>query len=248
MKKTLLTGTLLLWAAMLFSQNFLVEAGSGIGFYKMKNMKALNTYVMKDMSLKAKLTDDFPSWVYFKGAVLYGIPDYTVGLAISRHSTGSRISAMDYSGIYHFDNIINAWMPGVFVRFPLTRIGSFELEGQLETGVILSKVRTNEYLKLYDTVFLDNKFIFNSLNNYIEPVLKISYPVYNVKISCQISYMAQYGKQGFKVDQQGNTQVLNPGTNTALKPEWDGLRLNLSVLYALDKLFKPSKREKRGKG
>jgi hypothetical protein len=171
-----------------------------------------------------------------------------VGLAISRHSTGSRISSKDYSGTYYFDNIINAWIPGIFVKVPLTSIGRVELEGQLEAGLIFSKARTNEYLSLYDTVFLDNEFSLKSVNQYIEPILKISYPVKRFRISCQISYMLQYGKEGFKIDQPGNPQVLNPGTNTALKPEWDGLRLNLSVFYAFDKLSRPIKKDKEGIG
>lgn len=245
MKKSILTLTLLFWTAILFSQNFQIETSCGIGFYKMENMKALNTYVMKDMGFTTKLTDDFPSWVYFKGAILFGMPDYMAGFAISHHSTGSSISAQDYSGSYHFNNIINAWMPGIFIKVPLTSIGKVEMEGQLEAGFIYSKLQSNEYFKLYDTVYLDNQYNFKSMNQYIEPTLKICYPVNNFKISCQISYMAQFGKEGFKLDQQGNPQVLNPGTNTALKPEWDGMRINISVAYPLDKLLWPSTKEKK---
>ena len=237
---------LLLWAAILFSQDFQIEAGSGVGFYKMENMKALNTYMMKDLGFNTKLTDDFPAWVYFKGALLFGTANYMAGFALSRHSTGSRISAQDYSGCYHFDNIIIAWMPGIFIKVPLFNIGKVELEGQLEAGFIYSKLRSTEYLELFDTVYLDNTYNFKAMNQYVEPILKISYPVKSFKISYQISYMSQFGKEGFKIDQQGNPHVMNPGTNTALKPEWNGLRMNFSILYPLDRLFHPVMKEKTG--
>ncbi|MBK7212755.1 MAG: hypothetical protein IPH88_05565 [Bacteroidales bacterium] len=246
MRKTLLSAILLLWAAMLYSQDFQIEAGSGAGFYKMENLKALNTYVMKDLGFNTKLTDDFPAWVYFKGALLFGTENYMAGFALSHHSTGSRISAQDYSGSYHFDNIINAWMPGILIKVPLGNIGKVELEGQLEAGFIYSKLMSTEYLELFDTVYLDNTYNFKAMNLYVEPILKISYPVKSFKISCQISYMSQFGKEGFKLDQQGNPQVMNPGTNTVLKPEWSGLRMNFSILYPLDKLFLPVMKEKKG--
>jgi hypothetical protein len=209
------------------------ELEFGIGSYNMSNLKELNGYIQQNLGFHTEVTADFPIYPYFKASAFMNVKGNQVGLAFSFYSTGSRVSASDYSGDYRFENLLNAYVPGIFISTPFTQKGKLGIEGRLEGGAIFTKMENNEYFKLYDTVYINSTNKFKSVNAYLEPGLKLRYPVYHFICGIYAGYMIQFGKQGFYVDNRKNSQVLNPATQSVLKPGWDGFRISISLAYPL---------------
>jgi hypothetical protein len=210
-----------------------IELEFGIGGYKMNNLKELNTYIQKEVAFKTAVTDNFPVFPFFKASAFLLTNQKQIGLAFSFHSTGSRISAIDYSGEYRYDNLLKAYKLGIFIQAPARKLGKFQVEGRLEGGVIYSELRNEQYLQLYDTIYINNSFMFKSINSFLEPGLRLSIPIFSLKLGVYAGYMLQFGKKGFYIEDRNTTQVTNPATNSVLKPEWDGFRLSVSLAYPL---------------
>jgi len=209
------------------------ELELGVGSYNMNNLKELNSYIQKNLGFHTEVTANFPIYPYFRASAFMNVKGNQVGLACSFHSTGSRVSASDYSGEYRFENLLNAYVPGIFVATPITQKGKLHLEGRLEGGVIFSKMENNEYFRLYDTVYINSAYKFKSVNVYLEPGIRMRYSVHQFVCGFYAGYLVQFGKQGFFIDDRKNSQVLNPATNSVLKPGWDGFRISISLAYPL---------------
>jgi hypothetical protein len=209
------------------------ELEYGIGSYNMSNLKELNGYIQQNLGFHTEVTANFPVYPYFRASAFMNVKGNQVGLAYSFYSTGSRISASDYSGEYRFENLLNAYVPGIFITTPFTQKGKLHIEGRLEGGAIFSKMENNEYFRLYDTVYINSTNKFKSINVYLEPGIRLRYPVYHFICGFYAGYMIQFGKQGFYINDRKNSQVLNPATQSVLKPGWDGFRINISLAYPL---------------
>jgi hypothetical protein len=233
MKRTLLLILVMLVAVYCKAQKLGLELEFGIGSYKMDNLKELNQYIQKEVAFKTAVTDNFPVYPYFKASAFLLTNQKQIGLSFSFHSTGSRISAVDYSGEYKYDNLLKAYMAGLFIQAPARKLGKMQVEGRLEGGVIYSELRNEQYLQLFDTVYIDNSFLFKSINTYLEPGLRLSFPVFKFKLGVYAGYMLQFGKKGFYIESRNTTQVTNPATNSVLKPEWNGFRMSVSLAYPM---------------
>jgi hypothetical protein len=231
MKRSFLIILVILSATYSNAQKPGIELEFGIGSYKMENLKELNKYIQKEIAFKTEITDNFPVFPCFKASAFLLNNQKQFGLSISFHSTGSRISAQDFSGEYKYDNLLKAYLAGLFIQAPARKIGKMQLEGRLEGGMIYSELRHEEFLQLYDTVYINNSNQFKSINAYIEPGLRLSLPVFSFKLGIYAGYMVQFGKKGFYIDNRNSSQVYNPATNSVLKPEWDGFRVSISLAY-----------------
>ena len=209
------------------------ELEYGIGSYNMNNLKELNGYIQQNLGFHTAVTANFPIYPYFRASAFMNVKGNQIGLAFSFYSTGSRVSASDYSGEYRFENLLNAYVPGIYFTTPFKQNGILHIEGRLEGGVIFSKMKNNEYFRLYDTVYINSSNKFKSVNAYLEPGIRLSYPLNHFNIGFYVGYMIQFGKQGFYIDDRKNSQVLNPATQSVLKPGWDGFRINISLAYPL---------------
>ena len=203
----------------------------GIGSYQMDNLKKLNSYVQEGMPFHTEVTADFPVFPYFRASAFLNFKGTQAGLAFSYHSTGSRVSASDYSAEYRFDNLLKAYMPGVFVTTPLIVKTNLHLEGRLESGAIFSNMKNIEYFSVYDSVLTNTTVKLQSINAYVEPGLHLSYPLGAFILGAYTGYMIQLGNKGFYINGNLKSQVLNPATQTVLKPGWNGFRLNISVAF-----------------
>lgn len=216
------------------------EFSYGLGSYQMKDMQKYNDYIVSALPFPSKVTSNFPSYMYFKGSFLTQIEkNLALGVSGSFHSTGSRVSARDYSADYHYDNLLKSNMTGLFLRQHLWYSNTWLIDGQIEGGCILSRLSCNEYFMMFDSVQIDQKDSFKSLHGYAEPDLRFAWVKNKISIGCSAGYMFQFGKRGFYIDDPDNSQVVNPATMDYLKPEWDGIRLSLSISYSFSKHHKP---------
>lgn len=101
----------------LFSQELNFILGSGVGSYKMDDLKEFNNIVLKSLPFDARITNNFPIYWNYKSSILYSFKKLlTAGITWSYQSTGSRLSRVDYSGVYSFDSRIRSSTPGIIIE------------------------------------------------------------------------------------------------------------------------------------
>lgn len=221
----------LLLSIFVNAQQLGFEVNTGYGTYQMNNLKKFNNYVKEDLQFTSAIKPNFPGYLYYMGSVFLKGETAQFGVNLGYHSTGSRVSSSDYSGEYRFDNNINAWKPGIFMRFEVENFDEAKLFASLGGGMILSQMSLTEYFKIYDDILINDKQDLTSVNYFVEPGLLLAVPFRKLTIAFQAKYMFQLGYKNFKGPD--NIEIENPETGKPLKPDWDGLRFDISVGYAI---------------
>jgi hypothetical protein len=231
MKNAVSLFLLLLLNIFVNAQQLGFEVHTGYGTYQMHNLRKFNNYVKEELPFTSAINPNFPGYLYYMGSVFLKGETAQFGVNLGYYSTGSRVSSSDYSGEYRFDNLINAWQPGIIMRFEVENFDDAILFASFGTGMIFSQLNLSEFLKVYDEILIDYQHGFSSLNYFIEPGLHVAIPFWKFTIALQTKYLFQLGNKNFKGSD--NNQITNPETGKQLKPNWDGLRFDISLGYAI---------------
>jgi hypothetical protein len=226
--KGILLITVLFYGSLAYSQSIKFGFQTGVGAYSMGELEYFTSSVYKSLPFQAKVTSDYPPYLYFKPSVLLSFKRINFGFQVSKLSTGSRISSKDYSGEYLFNAKVKCLAPSVYFDYGhFSMFNRFKVSVFIETGIIFSKLELKEYLTLNDQVMINYKYNFTSKNYYAEPGLKIEYLI-NKILSAEFSssYSIQFGKKNF-VTSDGMT--IN-GKNSGVGPDWSGLRFGISFI------------------
>jgi hypothetical protein len=219
--------------ASLFSQKLNIVLEPGIGSYGMKDLKELNKLNLSSLPFDAKATSNFPAYWYNKLSLEYSMKKLlTVGFTFSYQSTGSRISRVDYSGEYYFDNRIRALSPGVTAEIYF-HLNSFLISIRNEAGIEFTKLRLNEYLRI-NTESTNDKFSFISQNWYYEPTVKVSYPISFFRLGLVAGWLFDLKKEilaGSDSNTRDKNIVLSSGSKATA--DWSGIRLGISLSFNL---------------
>lgn len=222
---------ILLLSIVVNAQQLGFEVHTGYGTYQMHNLRKFNNYVKEELSFTSAIKPNFPGYLYYMGSVYYKGETTQFGVNLGYYSTGSRVSSSDYSGEYRFDNLINAWKPGIIMRFEVENFDDAILFASFGTGMIFSQLNFSEYFKVYEDILINYQQDFSSLNYFLEPGLHIAIPIRQLIIAIQTKYMFQLGNKNFKGSD--NIEIINPETGKSLRPDWDGLRFDISLGYAI---------------
>lgn len=234
MKKKILI-ILLIFAAgtRMYSQQLGIGFKSGLGTYSMSELKTLNESMQPDFD--AKLVTDFPPYFFYKPSLLLRLEQFTIGLTYTFQSTGSRISAKDYSGEFRFDMKLHSNNLGVITSMDLMKRNRSRFSIYAEPGLSFSKLEINQYLYLLNTVIHDQTLRFKALNYYFEPGINYSYSIIPaVSISMNLGYYSQIGKKNFHKDGEKDNEMANPITHETIKPQWRGLRFGITLMYNIN--------------
>lgn len=235
MKKTFLIVLLsLIIGNHVYSQELKIGFQTGIGTYSMSGLKEINKAVPQNLPFDTKLVSDFPANWYFRPAFSLQFDKISIGINYSFQSTGSRISAKDYSGEYHFDIQVNSNSPGIYSEVYLGPLKKAHLNLYSILGVSFSKLKLNEYLIALDQILTDETYSFKAQCFYIEPGFHLIYPVKFLNIGLYAGYIVQFGKQAFYTDDNKNNKLYSPGSSESIKPGWNGLRFGVSFYYILN--------------
>lgn len=215
------------------SQELVLEYEQGLGSYAMDDLKGLNEVVMEGIPLNIKLVNDFPMYWYFRPKAGIKISRFETGVEYSFQSTGSRISAKDYSGEYHFDTRVKSHSPGLYMRYLLATTGRIGFKVQVLGGIIISKLELNEFLEVYPETLIDESQNYTGQNYYVEPGLSIVYPLPKINLALNLGYNFQYGDQAFYADKNKDYVLQNMNTGDTYKPDWSGIRVGILVSYNL---------------
>ena len=208
-----------------------VEAGlqTGIGTFSMTELKRLNEIVMQDIPFDTRIVTDFPVYFYYRPFIMLKVNNISIGPMYTYQSTGSRVSAKDYSGEYRFDIIINSSSPGILAETGLFNPGKIQCSFYSAFGILFSNLKLKEHLKVQEENLLDYFFRYKTLNMFFEPGLKFTYPLNFLNIGLNAGYLIQVGNKSFHAPGNKDALLVNPESEVPVKPGWNGVRVGLSV-------------------
>jgi len=190
---------------------------TGMGFYSMGDLKALNQELQQQIPFETRIVTDFPPYFQFGGQVAFKVyPIYRIGLKYMFSTTGSRISSADYSGEYYFDNVINGHTIGLINSFRLYTFKTIELDFQVNLGVIFSTIKMEEFLNVFDTTVSGNSR-FTSTGFFAEPVLQATYQWNVLKMGVFMGYLLN----------RGGKITTSDGAKTSSYADWSGFRFGI---------------------
>jgi hypothetical protein len=215
-----------------FSQRLVAGFSAGVGSYSMDDLKLLNESVKP--SFDCKLVSDFPPYPYYQFSLLMNEEKYSFGLFYGFQSTGSRISAKDYSGEYYFDLNVQSHNLGLYADMNLLQKNKFRLAVYAKPGIAFSNLDISEYFTILDTVLADEKASFKATAFFLEPGIDFScLLIPSVSTGLHAGYSLQMGGQNFHPEGQKESILVTEDTGEKIKPDWSGFRFGISVMYNL---------------
>lgn len=233
MRTALLLLLLLFASNKLLSQEIVFEYNQGLGSYSMAGLKSLNETVKGSLPFNTEIVNDFPMYWYFRPGISYRIKLFEIGCIYQYQSTGSRISVKDYSGNYHFDTQVSSHAPGIKLGYIILDNDLLRLKIYALGGIILSKLKLDEYLEVNEEALINEEFSFKGQNYYIEPGVAISHPFRFIELAINMGYNLQFGDQAFYFQDIKDATLRNTKTGRPIKPGWTGIRIGLSVIYSI---------------
>jgi hypothetical protein len=190
----------------------------------MSDLKKLNSYRLESLSVKAKVTDNFPLTPYYNANLLYKINQHiSLGLTGSYFSSGSRISYEDYSGVLKIDDILSCYSPGFKAVFILFGKGSFQFSEETSISVGLSKHKINMELLNNST---ESRYKSESIQ--VEPAFSLHYSLKVVDVGARFGYLADFGGKNLSIIDK-SIVLKNADTNKEVKTNWSGIRTGISI-------------------
>lgn len=220
---------LLALSPALSGQKFRASFTTGIGTYRMQNMKAYLDLVNESLPFSPEIVDNFPPFLWYSFAATWMLGDFSAGLAVNYNSTGSRVSLKDYSGEYLSDRTLRAVSPGITAGYLLPPLADkLSLTPSLELGMIFSTMEVAETLVVGNELVYDYYSVLGAVNLYAGPSLRVGYSIVpRVSLELLAGYIIQFNGGYFK------PKVPDSYTDTyKTKPDWTGLRCGLSVVVA----------------
>jgi hypothetical protein len=224
MKKTFLVLLILTYTNILYSQKLNIELNPGIGFYSMKSLKEINNETLNQLPFKAKITDNFPPFYYYKLGLVYELKSrFSFGIVGAFNSTGSRINLRDYSGEYKFDQKVSSISPGVTTRLRFI-VKKLKIEEYNNCYYSFSRLKMTEYMQVNGEDKSDNL-------NFIAKIwqaefgINISYPYRFINIGLSGGYLFDF-KSYFELEDNSNAKLARTG--------WTGLRLGLYASFNIN--------------
>ena len=231
MKKMMFSLFLLMVCTWTYAQKWETGVKAGFSTFAMKDLKSDLERSIQDLPFEARIVTEFPSWFSFGGYLRCGLGIYSLGFEYDYNSTASRISTSDYSGSYHFDELLSGHAFGMINAFRILRLGHFDAELSLNIGYLYTSMKTEEYLEALGTVIEFDNFYYSD-SYYIKPGLIVSYSWRFLKFGAEFGYL--WDKKGeIKSD---SVTLIKPYTT-----DWTGFRAEIRVGVCLDELLPKKK-------
>jgi len=235
MKATKLLLIILLVSASgrrIFSQHLVTGFSAGMGSYSMQDLKDLNEAVKPFFD--SKLVSNFPPYLYYQYSLVLDKELFSCGMFYSFQSTGSRISAKDYSGEYCFNSRVHSNNLGVYLSLHMLSKNKFRLSIYANPGLAFSKLDLSENLTIFDEALVDTSLNFKAVSVFLEPGIAFSiFVIPSVSISINAGYSLPMGEQSFHLDGEKENLLTIPKSGQEIKPNWTGFRFGISAMYNL---------------
>ena len=157
------------------------------------------------------------------------------GFFLNLQSTGSRVSASDYSGEYCFDMRIKGYGLGLNVAYNISNFSGFQVWGNLALGFNYTYLNMKEHFELLGSNYTDEKINLNSYNGFIEPGVRFEYPLNKItlpvvnKCSLFLNVGYQFQLLAKLVYYKKPENVYVDSWGYTMKPDWSGVRFALGI-------------------
>jgi hypothetical protein len=225
----LTTLTVFLTGTVLSAQTVSFSAGTGAGTYNMKQLRDLNEVLQGEMPFETRIVSDFPPFLYYSASFRVRVNNFRYGLEYSYLTTGSRVSAKDYSGEYLLDMTLNGHSAGLSAGYVIPSSGKLEFSFSGVAGVIFTRLRINENLVVLENQALDTRLRARSKAPYAGPVIGMSYPAGIFDFGLNAGFLFQITKGNFTLTDGNEGILMNPSTGKGVGPGWDGFRVGLTA-------------------
>lgn len=207
---------------------FKVTIGSGIGSYRMDDLKRLQENFRGNVGL-LETVDNFPMYFFYSGELSYNVGDNVgLGLIYRLQSTGASNAYSDYSGIYTLEQRLIANCAGVLFDFNLWKKNKLKLSSQIRTYYGWTNLELSEYLRIYsiDSDLVDFKADFKSKSVMANPDVTVGYKILDqVFLNFSVGYCIDF--EGDLKDHSGN--YIPDAYGNPVQSNWSGIRLGLSA-------------------
>lgn len=203
---------------------FKIGGTGGFGFYGFNDLKEANDNVISTLPFETRVIDDFPARGFFGGYALLRITDwFWTGPSYEFHSTGSRIGAKDYSGSYHFDQILSTHQLGIQNEVRISSGTAPAISVELTGGLNFSQWNMDELLKVGEETQKDNQD-WQAMKPFVMPAFKVSYPL--------VSGFVAFARAGYLFDLGGKFHLAaSKDYESAQKVPWSGFRISAGLEF-----------------
>jgi hypothetical protein len=205
----------------------------GLGTYSMNTLKNINDQISESLPFDSKIVDNFPGYLYFRPSVSLELAGYSIGLIYTYQSTGSRISAKDFSGEYRFETRVHSSAPGIYGDIKILTQKKNRLCIYSMAGLLFSKLKTHEFLTLQRSQVENQNIDFKAQNYFLEPGLNYNYSIGSFSLGLNAGYFITIGKKAFHSGTSNKNTLHDYKNQQDVKPDWNGIRAGFSILYYL---------------
>jgi hypothetical protein len=190
----------------------------GTSKHSMTELKDFNNYIIDNLPVNAKIVDNFPFTPFYECNLLYNFNKIFIGVSYSYHSTGSRISYIDYSGEIKIDQIISSNTIGPIVKYNFYKTGNFRYLSFISIKYQSTSYKISDYSRIYEFEESGGEK-FSSQSAISNLGVEVLYLYKNYGITAFI---------GFTLDFTGNFKF---DGRDEFNPDWSGISLGLRFSY-----------------
>lgn len=228
----LVTSLVLISLTSIKAQQFKFGFQTGISTYSFNELKKLNSNLQTTNSFETKIVSNYPPYFYYQPSFSIVKSTYSVGVYYNFKSSGSRISAKDFSGEYSFDTRINASSLGFTGEKFLFKVKGIQLGLYSNVGFSFTKLNIKEYLVLGDSTFLNTpNNLFKGYNSFFEPGFVANLPKRNYGLELNIGYTFQFFGSKLSSSKEKDYKLFDPLTHKTVKAQWTGLIVGITFYY-----------------
>lgn len=207
-----------------------LEPRLGYGTFEMGLMKEMQTNVITSTRVNAQATDSYGPYYQYGGNAVYNFwKHFNVGVFYEFGSTGGRVDYEDYSGSLRLDTKLNYNAFGILL-FGQKAIAQSKLSaiGGVEISKVVTKITAHSHFRI-DTQTETEDQVFSAKGKGYKAFAGLQYPVFTFPVRFTVGYMHDKSGDFYDPDDPEVYVVYSENYAHRLKPDWSGIRLNLSV-------------------
>lgn len=210
----------------------IISLNSGIGTYKMSDLKAYQLDLRKNYPVNVQVTSSFPAfWTYDLSADFLFDDDVSFGLNLSRGSTGGRIDFTDYSGSMGNDQLLSYFALGGSLG-TVAPLSSKRVKVQL----LLKPMFTMTNLHLRDYLLVANREQvtinhFRSSSFHLQPTVDVAARFGHIGFNVFAGYNIALTVDPLKSVNGQHTKLVS--NNKDVRADWSGARVGGGVSFFL---------------
>lgn len=219
---------------IVFSNNIkaqILKIGFGAGFlqHSQNDLKNLNEQVKSSLPFETNTTNSFPTTPYVQGEVGLDFKKIYIGSIYLFNSTGTRITASDYSGTYKYDIVLSANIIGLKIGKDWFLNESFKITYKHEIGAIYSSLKMKESFDYENESLIGEELSLMAKSIYTKPNIQFGYTLKRFDICMSAAYMFDF-KSSFHLKDDTDAKLINKNRKE-VKTNWNGLELGVNIYF-----------------